>query len=186
MTWHLSLFIGLGLEVSGCGDFKFSTFSSPSLIASAPVWSSSPVIATSQRLDPLQKFASTHPHSSCTLIYTSLQLSPVLVRLFFLFRVPTSSARDSRQNIYSGSPFKNARFPHEAALMISSMPSAAIFRPPCAALQEPRITVHAKVVQLLEHSVLVPSPIRFAYPMAASSISSSSDQQAGVCVLTSY
>ncbi|KAJ7843228.1 hypothetical protein B0H14DRAFT_2585870 [Mycena olivaceomarginata] len=48
------------------------------------------------------------------------------------------------------------------------MSSAAIFRPLCTALQEPRITVHDKVVQLLAHSVLGPNLIRFACPVAAS------------------
>ncbi|KAJ7812454.1 hypothetical protein B0H14DRAFT_2856849, partial [Mycena olivaceomarginata] len=56
----------------------------------------------------------------------------------------------------------------QAALIISYMSSTAIFRSPCAALQEPRITVHDKFAQLLAHSVLIPNQIRFVYPVAAS------------------
>jgi hypothetical protein len=46
--------------------------------------------------------------------------------------------------------------------------------------------VHDKVIQILAHSVLVPNQIRFAYPVAASSISSTSNPQARVYVLASH
>jgi hypothetical protein len=150
------------------GDFKFSTFSSPSLIASDPA---RPLVI-SERLDPPSQFVSTHPRSSCTPIYTPLQLSPVLVRFFFLFQFPPLMTPDIICTP-TGSPFKNARFPRQNASCSCCSHyllhvKCRYFVFPRAALQEPQITVHYKVVQLLTHSVLVPNPIRFPYPVAVS------------------
>ncbi|KAJ7833807.1 hypothetical protein B0H14DRAFT_2591286 [Mycena olivaceomarginata] len=96
-----------------------------------------------------------------------VHLSPVLVRFFFLFLVPLPPLMIPDR---THTPERHLR-------TLDSIPGCShyflpvkcrYFSPPCTALQKPRITVHDKVVKLPAYSVLVPNPIRFAYPVAAS------------------